>query len=48
MKNRIPLAINFNYNNSVKGWPIGLIKQDLLYKVTKKIKTLHLNAILKY
>eukprot|EP01084_Bolivina_argentea_P252869 424595_1 len=31
---------NFSYNQSVKGWPIGLIKQDLLYKVTKKNKNI--------
>eukprot|EP01083_Nonionella_stella_P027568 75962_1 len=29
---------NFSYKSSVKGWPMGLIKQDLLYKLTKNTK----------
>eukprot|EP01083_Nonionella_stella_P200850 735156_1 len=29
---------NFSYKSSVKGWPMGLIKQDLLYKLTKNGK----------
>eukprot|EP01084_Bolivina_argentea_P076972 139536_1 len=31
---------NFNYNQSVKGWPIGLIRRDLLHKVTSKNKNI--------